>query len=367
MGAMSGVARRLVLASTICSAGGVLAGQAPPTARPLRLEPGLVVVSAINDAVQQKDYEAVSTVESADANGVRETTDWAIPDRQAPEGVRRMSAQTMLRADDSQHARRLIIWHLSGDPETFPGATGPTPSADVFNDIQTKGEAPIVVGAVSKADGQGFGMLSGLFAGRKYFRGTVKKVGVEPVRVIVDGAPVSLNAVHVAGTLTVGSDSGEAAFWWLDDAAARFALKFSFQGSLSQIVRIDRPKLSDPLAGLSTPACRSDVPGIYFLTDSSELLPSSQPAITRIAALLGAHPDWTVTIEGHTDNTGADAHNVDLSKRRAESLKTELTTKHGIAASRLQTAGFGRTRPVDSNDTMDGRAHNRRVEIARKC
>ena len=340
-----------------------LAGQIAPPA-PLRVEPGLVVVSAVNDRVLQKDYESVLRIETVGPDGIRSTTDWAIPDRESPDGVKRQTAQSLQRSQDSEHARRLILWHLPGDEETIPGATGPTPSAEVFNEVHNRGEAAIVVGAVSKNDAEGLGSLGGFFAGRKYFRGTVKKFGVEPVRVLVDGVPIMLNTVHVGGTLTVGGDRGDVEFWWMDDPATRFALKVKFQGTATQVVRINRPgQQEDALAK----ACRSELPGIYFLSDSAQLLPASQPAIQRMAATLKAHPDWTVTIEGHTDNTGSDQHNLDLSKRRAEALKTELVSKHGISPAKLNTAGYGRARPADTNDTLDGRAHNRRVELSRKC
>lgn len=337
-----------------------LAGQATGS-RPLRIEPGLVVVSATNDAVQKKDYETVVTIHNVDATGTRMVSDWAIPDRQAPDGVRRQTARSLERAEDTEHGRRLIIWHLAGDPETFPGATGPTPSVDVFNEIRTKGESSIVLGAVSANDG------IGLLSGRKYFRGVVKKVGNESIRVLVDGVPTMLNTVHVRGTLTVAGDQGDADFWWLDDPATRIALKFSFQGSLVQAVRIDRPAKQSTEAALAGKSCRSELPGIYFFTDSAQLSPASQPAIQSVAATLKMHPDWAITIEGHTDNTGSDEHNLDLSKRRAESLKTELVGKYGIPATRLSTAGYGRTRPVETNDTLEGRAHNRRVELLRRC
>lgn len=333
--------------------------------RPLRVEPGLVVVSAAQDAVLQKDYESVLRFESIDATGMRTITDWAIPDRQSSEGVRRQTARKFERAEDSEHARKLIIWHLPDDPETFPGATGPTPSADVFNEIRSKGEAAIVVGAVSKTDAQGLGSLGNFFAGRKYFRGSVKKLGNERVRVLVDGVPTMLDTVRVGGRLTVGEDHGDIEFWWLDDPAARFALKFTFQGSAGQVVRINRP--SSPQEILAGKSCRSELPGIYFLSDSAQLLPASQSAIQHIVATLKAHPDWAITIEGHTDNTGSEQHNLDLSKRRAEALRTELITKHGIPPARLNAAGYGRSRPIDTNDTMEGRAHNRRVEVSRRC
>lgn len=171
-----------------------------------------------------------------------------------------------------------------------------------------------------------------------------------------------LNAVHVGGTLSVGEDSAQTEFWWLDDPASRLALKFKFQDSVAQVVKIDRPKKVELLPGKS---CRSELPGIYFLSDSAQLLPASQPAINRLAVTLRAHSDWNITIEGHTDNTGSDQHNLDLSRRRAESLKNELTSKYGIGTTRVRTAGYGRNRPVDTNSTLEGRAHNRRVEISR--
>jgi outer membrane protein OmpA-like peptidoglycan-associated protein len=206
------------------------------------------------------------------------------------------------------------------------------------------------------------GAIGNLLAGRKYFRGTVKRLGNESVRVLVDGVPTVLNAVHVGGTLSVGEDNADTQFWWLDDPAVRFALKFKFQNSVAQVVKIDRPKKVELFPRTS---CRSELPGIYFLTDSAELLPASQPAIQRLAATLRAHSDWAITIEGHTDNTGSDQHNLDLSQRRAESLKNELLSRYGVPARRVRTAGYGRNRPVDTNATLEGRAHNRRVEISR--
>jgi outer membrane protein OmpA-like peptidoglycan-associated protein len=349
-----------------------IAVQATSGSRPITLEPGLVVVSAIHDETMNKDYESVARIDSVTPEGMRSSENWTIPDPQSPGGVRRQTASRFSRAEDLKSARRLILWHLPGDPETQPGSTGPTPSAAVLEEIRTRGEAAIVVGAVSRSDSG----LGGLFAGRKYFRGTVKRIGEENLRVLVDGTPLMLATVHVAGTVTVGSDSGDVAFWWLTDPATRFALRFTFQGSVAQIVRIDRPAASEQAGGaharelqqaLASKACRAEVPGIYFLTDSAELLSASEPAIARIAEVLRNQPGWTVTIEGHTDNTGGDAYNLGLSRRRAEALKDALVERFAIAAARLQTEGYGRTRPVDTNDTLDGRAHNRRVEITRKC
>ncbi|HEX4179012.1 MAG TPA: OmpA family protein, partial [Rhizomicrobium sp.] len=72
------------------------------------------------------------------------------------------------------------------------------------------------------------------------------------------------------------------------------------------------------------------------------------------------------TVEGHTDNIGGDTYNLDLSKRRAAAVKNALVTRYHITADRLSTNGYGSSRPVETNDTLEGRARNRRVELTRE-
>jgi outer membrane protein OmpA-like peptidoglycan-associated protein len=104
--------------------------------------------------------------------------------------------------------------------------------------------------------------------------------------------------------------------------------------------------------------------GINFDTDSDHLRADAKPAIDQLLAALKAHPDWKVSIEGHTDSTGNAAHNLDLSKRRAASVMAALTAD-GIDAGRMTSQGFGQTKPIASNDNEIGRAQNRRVEVVR--
>ena len=75
--------------------------------------------------------------------------------------------------------------------------------------------------------------------------------------------------------------------------------------------------------------------------------------------------DWKLRIAGHTDGIGGDEQNLDLSKRRAAAVQDALVKRYGIAALRLSAAGFGKSQPKDTNQTLDGRAHNRRVELMR--
>jgi outer membrane protein OmpA-like peptidoglycan-associated protein len=352
---------------------------------PLALQPGLTVSSAVHDSVQNKDYEAVTQVLMVDEVGMRLRTQWGIPDPSAPDGVRIQTYEELVRAEDRRAARRLLLWYLPGDPEVMPGTTPGAPSEALFDEVKSKGEADIVVGAVSASDGGLGGAMASLLAGRKYFRGHVRLAGRQSVRVLIDGVPTQLEALDVRGHLTVADDGGDARFLWLDSRDLRLALLSTFQDSTAQVVRIDLPHKSPSPGGaaggggtdggggvgmheaLASRNCRSEVPGIYFLTDSARLLEASRPSVERLAALLKAEPAWNVTIEGHTDSTGGDAYNQALSQRRADALKAELVEHYGIVATRLSTKGYGRTRPVDTNETLEGRAHNRRVELARRC
>jgi outer membrane protein OmpA-like peptidoglycan-associated protein len=105
--------------------------------------------------------------------------------------------------------------------------------------------------------------------------------------------------------------------------------------------------------------------GILFDTDSDRLKPESAPVIKAIAQGLAKNPSLKLRIEGHTDSSGTDAHNLDLSKRRAEAVKAVLASQFGITADRLTTSGLGSSKPIDSNDTPSGRAQNRRVEFVK--
>ena len=103
--------------------------------------------------------------------------------------------------------------------------------------------------------------------------------------------------------------------------------------------------------------------GIHFDSDSAKLKPDSTPALEAVLGLINNHPGTRWMIAGHTDNQGNSAHNQVLSQDRAASVITWLKT-HGVDSSRLVPKGFGATQPVADNATANGRALNRRVEIA---
>lgn len=105
--------------------------------------------------------------------------------------------------------------------------------------------------------------------------------------------------------------------------------------------------------------------GILFAVDSDRIRPESTPTLAEIGRMLQDHPDLRIGIEGHTDSDGDEAYNLDLSERRAAAVKAFMTAEYGIEGSRLETAGFGESRPAADNATPEGKQENRRVELVR--
>jgi len=103
--------------------------------------------------------------------------------------------------------------------------------------------------------------------------------------------------------------------------------------------------------------------GIHFETGSYEILPESEPQLQSIADFLNAHKTEKFMIVGHTDNVGNFDANLQLSENRAKAVKNELINKYGVAADQLGDYGVANLAPVTSNDTDQGKARNRRVEI----
>lgn len=122
--------------------------------------------------------------------------------------------------------------------------------------------------------------------------------------------------------------------------------------------------IGDQVANDLEQSGRSRLYGINFDSDSDHIKDESKPTLDSIVAMLKAHPDWKLTIEGHTDSTSTPEHNQQLSERRAVAVKAYLVAA-GIDGSRLNSVGYGATRPVAPNDSALGRSQNRRVELTK--
>jgi outer membrane protein OmpA-like peptidoglycan-associated protein len=102
---------------------------------------------------------------------------------------------------------------------------------------------------------------------------------------------------------------------------------------------------------------------VLFVTNKADLVPGATSKITEIADMMKLHPNKTIIIEGHTDNTGAEEYNLELSQKRAGFVKNALVQK-GIINDRIIARGMGQAFPIASNDTAKGRQENRRIEIS---
>jgi formylglycine-generating enzyme required for sulfatase activity len=142
------------------------------------------------------------------------------------------------------------------------------------------------------------------------------------------------------------------------------ALDFGFRVAISgePVVKKAPPKQeSDLFKDLDTKGF-VDIYGINFDIGKAAVKPESLPIISQLAQYLKDHPTVRIVIEGHTDNTGSESVNLTLSDKRAASIKAELITQ-GIDAGRMETVGYGATKPIADNKTAAGRTQNRRVTI----
>lgn len=326
------------------------------------LEVGLVTVNVSH--FEGQDYEVVSTVTALDD----ETATFSLHRVQrAGTALEPLTIVRVIRREDLREANRMVGYFHVKDPEMFPGSTAGQASTALLEKLKSGAATPFV-----------FGMATGglwSLGARKYYRGDLKVVEPAPVpmAVLLDGERTELPAVHVKGTLAVGNDVAEGEFWFLDQPDYPMTLRWTFKDVVVQVIRIDRPTAAgeEPAAkvgaALASDACRAELHGIYFDTGSATLLEPSAATIAEVAALLQREPEWRITIEGHTDSIGSEADNQALSLARAEAVRTALVEGYGVDPERLSIAGFGETRPVESNDTVEGRARNRRVELSREC
>jgi len=220
-----------------------------------------------------------------------------------------------------------------------------------------------------------------------YESGTLTRVEPNDVDypMIVNDQRVTLPVIHLTGTFETESKDPRAEsdrpthigaeLFVLDDAPDPLVLSWRLRhpsfhaGNFRvEVVKINFPvaKPDNVLEQQLTQEKRAVTYGIYFDFAKATLKPESEPVLKEIAQALKDNPDWKLTVEGHTDNIGGDAYNLDLSKRRALAVKEALVAQYNIAPDRLANDGFGASRPVESNDTLEGRARNRRVELVRQ-
>jgi len=185
-----------------------------------------------------------------------------------------------------------------------------------------------------------------------------------PYTVIVNDRPVALpTIVAISHAATPQQTIAKV----LDDERFPLVLDYEVPGDG---FRIKFTKISFPTGGEMEKHLavekHVDVYGIYFDFASDRLRAESTPVLNEIAGVLAKNADWKLGINGHTDNIGGDASNLELSRRRSEAVRRALVEQYHIDPSRLATAGFGASQPKETNATIEGRGKNRRVELVRQ-
>jgi outer membrane protein OmpA-like peptidoglycan-associated protein len=223
----------------------------------------------------------------------------------------------------------------------------------VLSELKTRGQAEFSCCLLADIDGQ-------------HLAGTLKRVESKtvPISVLVNDQRVELPTIHAAGKLW----TQESDFYFLDDPENPLALMWKVGKQGLRVIRISFPSsgASKRIESGLAKSGRVELHGIYFDVASATIRPESEPVLKEIADALTQNPSWKLSVEGHTDSVGGDAANIDLSQRRAGSVKEALVTRYHIAGPRLATAGFGASRPKETNSTLEGRARNRRVELVRQ-
>lgn len=354
----------------------VCAVAVPCAAQQIPLREGLTVVTAISEL--EGDYESVKRIVSVDGTSVSLSVTADVPDGPSLKARRRVLRKDLEASHDYRQA------FAEEEPETHAGSTALGTSRAVLEELKQTGESGFTCdagGLVAGISAMVDSLLSSFpgvatkereeLRAQSRLAGTLKLVGMAMIPVLVNDQRVKLQAVHARGVL----GQQEAEFYFLDDPANPLSLKWNIGGESLQVILITYPEdtRSGPTDAMAqrieqslASSGRAEIHGIYFGFGSATLRPESEEALRAITAALAGNPDWKVSIEGHTDNIGEESFNLDLSLRRAEAVRLALVERYRIPNNRLTTTGFGEAHPKEPNDSMEGRAGNRRVELVRK-
>lgn len=391
---------------------GLGCGVAAAEAVRIPLVEGLAFTSAL--AAKTGDREGVVTVARADEHAIAYS--WTAIQPTPAGAPARLQFQRTVRAVDQAAATRLNGVFYSEDRADYPGYTAFTVSAAVYDALKAGAEVPFsVVSKDERSAGTAADLLA-TFAPRTIrLKGTLRRVGpVKSFALLFNGRRVGVPALTAAGHFEYRGDAFDQEFLILDQRDHPLILRVVTGADVYQVVRVDLLAIERAAAaggaasgpatsvdggarlpsgdgspptgagnkgGPSTGAgssaideveeslrtrCRAELPGVFFDFAKADLTPESNAALAGLAALIVRHRDWTLAVEGHTDHVGTDAANQRLSEDRAAAVRRDLVGR-GVAPEKLKTAGYGESRPVESNATLEGRARNRRVELVREC
>lgn len=357
-------------------AAALLLAVASAAAAPLRIphQAGLTVTTALSG--QEGDYESRKILTGRDGDGWLLAYSASVPG--AAGRARQVSSERYVHDADLVAARSYRTAFEQDVSEDYPGTTALGVSSQVLAELRAGGRAkfslvgesswvlPSLAGAGGKAL-PGSDLVAGLTRNNSVaFRGELLPKGKGRFSVLVNGQPQVLDVLVAAGRFTARDGTTmDAELSLLDDPANALALQWRIGESSLRVVRLDFPvaKPGDALAQRLRAEKRVVLPGLYFDFGSAVLRPESASQLPAIVAAVRSAPAGVLALEGHTDAVGAGPANLALSKARAEAVRAALVALEPALASRLASRGFGESRPVHDNATLEGRARNRRVEL----
>jgi outer membrane protein OmpA-like peptidoglycan-associated protein len=182
---------------------------------------------------------------------------------------------------------------------------------------------------------------------------TVKKIGEEDLTTLVNERPTVVHTIKIQG-------AAGGTFWILDDTALPMVVKGKTKWKWMATAISDSGSAGSLVVSSLQKTGEATTHAILFAFNSANLDREAKSVLDSVTQYLKANPNIRLELQGHTDNIGGAAFNLALSQKRADSVKTYLTSA-GINGSQLTAKGYGLTVPVADNTTPEGRANNRRV------
>jgi OOP family OmpA-OmpF porin len=334
------------------------------------IQKGLTVTTALYEA-NQGDYESIKTLDARQGTGWRITYSAAFPARHVGGTIERINSIRFQRDSDLVKAITYRQCFESNVEEDYADTTALGASTQVLRQLKQQGKSPfrliesVSIFPASAANDSALGLANVFTEGEAEFKGELKRIKTQTVAVIVNGRLQQLPTIVAQGNFVAnGAGQVPATFMFLDDEQNPLALRWSIGKSTLSVVRIDWPQ-NEAVASLSqqlTQQKHISLPGLYFDFGSATLKPESTKALQTILAVLKKN-SGTLRLEGHTDNIGNAAANLSLAQARVQAVRLALVKLEPALATRLVAQGFGASRPIADNRTIEGRAQNRRVEL----